>query len=385
MGTEIVNKLIKNHIFISDIEQKQPIIKINKNLRIPLIASARFYKPPLMKGQDKRAIWLQTPTDGETTFAIRTKTSDVHQGIKFYSKITGELKTLLDTSLTRYTINADYYTQFTTYIAEVISSHASGNINNLPLLLNYYGIDFKEVLANCGENIAIVKELVDFALNINEIYSPDLQHKYEQDNTFPAYRQIYYIISAYKFFFKGLLNDLNIYRRFSYFYIPKFVATSLRCYSKGFFLNLQGHKLVHCFMLIKAPVNNINKENFSLVKTIMKKHLPFTQDSVFGDDLTYSIFVKDTAQYLELFVIDNLVPTTNLSEYANLANFNSQLTWLSQNLKPNKLDKIFIMQSRLNHYFNPNAANKFFYEINALNINEQEALSYLSFNNPHSK
>jgi hypothetical protein len=75
-----------------------------------------------------------------------------------------------------------------------------------------------------------------------------------------------------KFYFLGLLNELEIYKDFNYFLIPKTISYTGRIFDLLYYLSLQRHKIVHGFVLLKAAKNmEINQHNFEAIKNIIKE------------------------------------------------------------------------------------------------------------------
>lgn len=98
-----------------------------------------------------------------------------------------------------------------------------------------YNIEFNLYLKN-NTDTALVNDLMRYGLDLITYWYPNLQSKTENNL---SCRTAYNIMSSYKYYLKGLLNDLNVYQHVTHFYIPKYVTSTGRIFSSPYFIQLQ--------------------------------------------------------------------------------------------------------------------------------------------------
>lgn len=80
-------------------------------------------------------------------------------------------------------------------------------------------------------------------------------------------------MSSYKHYLRGLLNDVEIYGKFNYFYMPKYVTSTGRMFTRTFFLQLQGNKLAKMFITFKKQ-QALSENDLPVFITALNKVFP---------------------------------------------------------------------------------------------------------------
>jgi hypothetical protein len=97
------------------------------------------------------------------------------------------------------------------------------------LLEILYDIDFFQMLKN-NDNRDLLQPLMEYGLKLSNISDMRLYQTCVDRNDITCI-SIYNKISSYKYYILGILNDLNIYRHFRYFEIPKYISSTARTFS----------------------------------------------------------------------------------------------------------------------------------------------------------
>ena len=79
---------------------------------------------------------------------------------------------------------------------------------------------------------------MEFGRQFREARLLNVKELHQQTSTNLACRYALNQIYSYKIFLFGLLNDLNIYRHFNYFFISKYLTSTGRINSRHHFLQL---------------------------------------------------------------------------------------------------------------------------------------------------
>lgn len=77
-----------------------------------------------------------------------------------------------------------------------------------------YNIDFSLMLKN-NMNKSLIEKLLNFGINFTTHFDLDLQQQCKGNL---ACLNAYNVISAYKFYIRGFLNEVNLYKHFNHFY-----------------------------------------------------------------------------------------------------------------------------------------------------------------------
>jgi hypothetical protein len=190
--------------------------------------------------------------------------------------------------------------------------------------------------------------LMRYGLDLEIYHSKSIK---DQCGTNPSGLAIYYKISAYKYYIKGLLNDANIYMKFNYLFIDKFITSSSRRFSKTIFLSQQGFKLSKVFCIFKSIYNTtINKNNFNIINKVIASKLSTTSLIKEVEELTYDKYVESTNTLHIEYINSFLKAEVNYKEYPSNASYTEQIAWLYTNVK--KPREVFMAHMLFNNNFN---------------------------------
>lgn len=110
----------------------------------------------------------------------------------------------------------------------------------------------------------LVERLMRYGLKLDILQDKELLQACKSSKSASCLR-IYDIIFSYKYYLKGLVNDIAIYRRFNYFFLPRSITSTGRLFTIPYFLNLQNVKLTKAFVIMHK-VSSINEYNYERVK-----------------------------------------------------------------------------------------------------------------------
>lgn len=137
-----------------------------------------------------------------------------------------------------------------------------------------YDIDFALLKKN-NKNNALVERLVKFGLDFNNGFDKDLQ-KACAGNL--ACENAYNVISSYKFYIKGFLGELNLYKHFSHFFIFHYITSTVRVFGLPYYLQLQGNKFAKAFIRY-VKQSKLNAEDIKKIEEIIQQVIPYVHPS----------------------------------------------------------------------------------------------------------
>ena len=133
-------------------------------------------------------------------------------------------------------------------------------------------------------------------------------------------------IYSYKIFLYGLLNDLNIYKHFDYFFITKYLTSTGRIFSDSYNLQFQGNKLAFGFITFYKQ-KQLTKNDIAKVNEIIKKVCQEIPKKYFIEDA--EIFIKTTRMLYNKYVLSFCKPNTDLQSYPyDASTITQQIQWL---------------------------------------------------------
>src|SRR5271156_6034391 len=171
-----------------------------------------------------------------------------------------------------------------------------------------YELDLKPIRDNNGDNNLFIKVL-SFAKDIIILVDKDLE---EQIQNNIACQQAFNQLRSRKYNLIGVLNDLIIFKQFNKFYIPKYLTSTGRLYSKPFFIQLQGVKLVHGF--IHFAKQQITDNIMERVLEILHKKLPDMKDKI----STLTEYKREITGHYNDFVKAKLISNVNIRSYFDM-------------------------------------------------------------------
>ena len=333
LGLILINELIDNKIFTETTnKRKVPFLEFNEKLVIELATTSSFYKP-----------WISTK---EPSLIYKTEIGNTQINMnllydpipnKSYVKIFPNpiLENIIESiNTTPYQINNKEVDAFLNILNELQENADSES--TILIIKCLYNIDFHDFLEN-NNNENLVRNLISFAKDFTCILNNNLREKCSNNL---ACIYAYNIIIAQKYFIVGLINDLNIYKHFNFFYIPRYVSSTGRTHSMPYYLQLQNNKLTRAFIMFRSTQNisiNIEKRNI-----ILSKHLPKIHQ--YRNEEEY----KNNILFLfKQYIISLCKSDADIDTYPyETTNILDQLNWLAKYTK--KYKDILYLKTLLN-------------------------------------
>lgn len=218
-------------------------------------------------------------------------------------------------------------------------------LRRIDYISTLYDVDFatyinqfmSESKEKTSYNNTAIEELIKYAIEGNRYdYNKDDPNRKNHISLDAAYKKI----RSYKFHFRGLLNDLNLYKHFEYFYIPKYVTSTGRMQSSPFYLQLQGHKIllafIQCFVQNKPE---LSEDDYETLNNIIKEKYP----KIILPENVESYNQEAKNLYIQQ-VKELCIPGTDLSDYKNhQQDVVTAFAWLYKHSK--KLESVFLLKS----------------------------------------
>lgn len=186
-----------------------------------------------------------------------------------------------------------------------------------------YNINITQICSSLSEqHKALLASLVMFAFDFKQYYSIALE---EMIGSHLFLRNVYNQIVSGKYFLRYLLNDLNIFSNFRHIYIPKYIASTGRFFSKPFVLQLQGHKLCNAFITFpKAP--SLTELQYNNFLTIMKTCMPNIEEQYLNN--SFDDFQNHKKYLMTEFLKSFCIEETPFQYYDINKHILDQVTWL---------------------------------------------------------
>lgn len=282
LGAEVIDELIKfNFISIKNVtsytsnKHKKDISKVffNEVITSYITASATYFKPTLMLNQIPKANnyfatdKLQLVNKLNNNQIKNSYYSYVYpkKELEIIVNYAGEMPMQIETLL---------FDDFILLLKEQFNKPFDiTNDNMLDLLELLYNIDFKTILKNNTNDyvLELLKEILTFAWEIDEDYPiVGLQARAEE---FLTTTYCYNAIKSYKYQLKAFLADANIYKNFRYFYLPKYLTSTGRLYTRSHNISLQSFKFSRAFISFANQTETITEDNFSKLQEILNLNL----------------------------------------------------------------------------------------------------------------
>jgi NADH:ubiquinone oxidoreductase subunit C len=373
------------------------ILDYEEGLETELNLSAAYYKPPLARSQV--TAFIKDPTLGVVeidSIKIDLKVSaDLVDDSKnlYHTKLTPKMRQILKDSLQHYCIDKDFFDAFLIDFERTLTNSASSEETQV-WIDAIYGINFSNVLRDItgGElRNNLLKRLCEYAMNftiyverkddkLSLIYAiktyANMKSLPEDITVQTVLTSLYSKITSIKMYFIGLLNELEIYKDFNYFLIPKTVSYTGRIFDLLYYLSLQRHKIVHGFVLLRVSKKaEVTKDNFNQVKETFSNILHNRAIKEELDQVTYSMYTDDLinkkSAYILSFCKDNDTSVKEIKAFIECAktteilNINDTLAFLSKHIKKTK--NIVKVTNLLFNYIKTNPNVGHVYEVDATN------------------
>lgn len=335
IGYEIVEWLIDIGVLITGTTAKKvPYVEIKKELTFDLIASASFFKP-FISTQGFPEIYKTTTENGgfKLNFGVDNNKipNEKYTIIKVPPNNKKILQLLENYSNMPHTCSNEEFIEFITYLQEVCSAPLKSD-TMFDFCKSVYHLDLRTILEN-NSNKELVEKIMEFGRQFTKNYlkTDDL---YQQTSTNLACRYALNQIYSYKIFLFGLLNDLNLYRHFNYFFISKYLTSTGRINSRHHFLQFQGNKLSLGFLTFLKQ-KKLHAEDVQKVNAIIKKVCP---------EISQKYFIKNGEHFLTLtrglferYVKSFCKVDSDLSTYPHdSAYVSDKMKWLVEHCKKAK-------------------------------------------------
>jgi hypothetical protein len=250
IGADVINWLIELEILKSKQKQNSnatPTLLLTKNHYFELMAPASYQRPPLSPTLRTPQYPIKVTDTTIIDFGLDYKIIPNDKSVRIVPN--PELYDLIkELEKTPMKVDAEVYEYVISLLEEVNLHYVNNSSLNLKedeivqaFIKLIYDIDFKLFFENDSlgkpknNDHALCIRLVQFALDLKTHYDFEIR---DSCKTNVACLEAYNKISSYKYYIKGLLNDVNIYRHFSQFFIPYYITNTGRIYAKPYFLQL---------------------------------------------------------------------------------------------------------------------------------------------------
>lgn len=331
IGSEIVTWLEEIGLLSSSVIANVPHTRFVNTHINDLLAGSSFFKPTITL-KNISTVYTINKGDLELNLDLDKNPIPNKKEVHIYAKEKLTIA-LNEAEKIQHSVNVEEYLELLQIILKSFSALKS-SINNEDvqnILLSLYDIDFSLPLKNNTDN-ALVLELIEYALNILQPHDVDFFDRCENNL---ACLDIYNKVTAYKHFIRGMINDLNLYQHFNFFYMPKYVTSTGRVYNKAYFLSFQGIKIVRAFVTFKESNNRIkNNEDLLKVNEIFKKVFPTINEAYFFTDINqYNRHIRGLYNtYVNSFCKNNI----KINEYPKNGDILNKLNWLKSNVRKTK-------------------------------------------------
>lgn len=320
LGSDILYALIQAEIFTAGVttdyrtkvpRQHLPTITLNETQHQQALAGCTFFKPPLTEVRPDPVVDISVVP---LHLTLRLKNQIVngnphftHTHIYPSSKLITSVETA---SQLKMTLDLSFVESFMDLTKSIISIPFDPSNPSIQLFLyTVYEIDFKQILENNTDKL-LISDLMLFGISFMVTRVPANLMKRCEGNV--SAKDIYNKIYSMKYFLLGLYNELNIYKHFGYFFIPKFCSSTGRLFSYPFFLNLQSFKICKSFIQNYTSQDYLlTEEQYNNVSAIFNKVLPTIGQVLTLDYKTYD--QKTRSNYI-LYLSHFLMDSTNIFE-----------------------------------------------------------------------
>jgi hypothetical protein len=257
----------------------------------------------------------------------------------------------------KYKVALDNYEGFLRYMEEVLDLPFDKDDPSIQAFLCLYTLDFKEILENT-QSPGTVERLMRFGLKLDILFDKDLLA--ECKKTSESCLRLYNVIISYKYY-QGLLNDLAIFSRFNYFYLPRSISSTGRVFTIPYFMNLQNFKLTKAF-IIMHKVSDINVKNYDSVMGAILSVIKTEELRNKLKEYSFDDYTLKTKELMRKYILDFLQNKTQHDNYPKDKTYREQIDWLKSHIKKPK--ESFYARLLYNSFYNDTGIS-LIYELDA--------------------
>jgi hypothetical protein len=298
IGAETITWLKKANIFETNtsLQNSQPLLRFVEPKNIALFAATSYNKPlltPNFKAPTNK-FYLMDKIMLEFGLQYNPIPNQSYVNIRPDKRL---FEILAEMKRTRMAVNCKDYVDFIELLKTVSNRYSQHDYSAIrydelthAFIRAVYNINMKEAYGlsedktAVNNNLELCDQLMIYAIDFGQFADENLRLNCKNNN---ACQEYYNRITSHKYYFRGLLNDLNIYQHFNYFHIPYYVTSTGRVFPWTYYLQLQGNKLVRCFLYFKNDFK-ITQEKLDVMHTILKQELPnISQEDIPGTINSY--------------------------------------------------------------------------------------------------
>lgn len=332
-GQALVNGILCKNI---------PVISVTDKQCINYIVSASFAKPRLRRIDDVNNNISLVFKDNSGKFVVNLELDErsVRDSYKTSITILPDLDYCLhEASNTPFCVDILGFNQVIDFLNIVFSKNFSSNDEDILTFLSvFYEIDFVTVLKNVTNKV-LLEEIMCMGLQLLKMPPLDskgtLKSKVKDDIVLNT---IYNKVYSRKYYLVGLLNELNVYKHFNFFFIPKFLASTGRMFSNCYFLNLQTAKITRTFIQFHNS-SKLTSTQFEQVSEIIRK--VFSNNNFEFPQLSYEMYTSATVKNSKAFLNSFLTKDFELKTFPYDSSFATQLNYMKNYVKKLK-DALYI-------------------------------------------
>src|ERR1700748_742131 len=354
LGSLFVDLCIENKILIEELKDRTRYVILNGKYVENVSRSACFSKPYLSAGN----IFQRKKFDLDNTFSFQLSGDDSEiSSIRNFEnyQVSDKLKNLLKNEDTKFCINREFLKLYLYYLEFVFNLDFNiifdePNSETSDIIFNFFYthffINLKDIVLNKSLDRKFVEKLLNFSKDFNKLYDIDFYKQLDQarkldskteklkilkTSSFSNYwlnvfigtekkpnstsnsrekdlnklkLEYFNIVSGYKFFLFGFIQDAFLYSHLQHFLIPNTIAYVGRIFTKPFFLNLQTSNFVkgfiHCY---RDNLKDVQSESdFQVFKKVINSNIQtsFIKENI--DKMTFNEFNIKNETYVSDFI-----------------------------------------------------------------------------------
>lgn len=338
-GMKILD-LLQEHKIITMQHKSQrniPSIQITEDMQVEMLASSTYFKPYLELSNRNVLPKLELKVVKDLSFT--TYQEDKKHKSNVDNHITpkdtfNEYINYADTI--QYCIDRQQVTTIYNFFTNAIEKPFDKDDQELLQFCRMiYDIDFAQAFLNTS-NPELLEQVMQFALDYETLHHRKLKKECSIDG---ACKMFYNTISSYKYYIIGILNDVNVYQGFNYFYIPKFGANTGRTFSYPGFLQLQAHKFAKAFILLYST-GSLNEEAYvklnAYITTLLNTQVNSSDEPIPIKDISFKQYKQEMITNLNKYLKSFFEEDLDITKYPKEASDKEQITWIFDNIKNKK-------------------------------------------------
>lgn len=306
-----------------------PYIYFNHDQFTSFMASTSFTKP-LLHHNSKPQANVDKIYNQQFNISFEQSSNDIKSSNHSTLIPNDNFKSMLQAANTvKHIVNIKNLTNFYETLGWATASNFDvENTEILNILMVLYDLDFKAIL-KATPHTSTIRELMMYGLLLQKFpsnFTTELSEKCLQNSTLSF---IYHIIYSRKFYLIGLFNDLELFKSFHFFYIPKNIACTGRMFSMPYYITLQGPKITRSFVTF-YPTPIITEEQFNVM------HHGFTSVIATMPSFSYTDYISHLElgykNYLQSFLLPQYKEIV-FSNFPYAESLNNQLTFMHNKTK----------------------------------------------------